>query len=99
MKDALPSPFPATVGEGSNEVRRELLWWRRCAVVLLAARLTKEVSANEGRNKSASSATNNMAARRTQVLAGDDELLSIAGRMADLGGSGQGVFRHIVTFL
>ncbi|CBN74962.1 similar to ankyrin 2,3/unc44 [Ectocarpus siliculosus] len=36
-----------TVGDG-DEIRRELLWWRRCAVVLLAARLAKQVSADGG---------------------------------------------------
>lgn len=64
--------------------------------MLLAARLAKQVSAGDGSIASPSSANK---AQHTQVLAEDDELLSIAGRMAGLGGSGQGVFRHIVTFL
>ncbi|CAM9937486.1 unnamed protein product [Ectocarpus fasciculatus] len=85
-----------TVGD-SDGIRRELLWWRRCAVVLLADRLAKQrVSADAGKSTAASSANT---AQRSQVLVGDDELLAIAGRMANLGEPSQGVFRHIVTFL
>ncbi|CAM9891152.1 unnamed protein product [Ectocarpus sp. 6 AP-2014] len=83
-----------TVGDG-DEIRRELLWWRRCAVVLLAARLAKQVSADGGTTTGVSSANT---VKRSQVLA-DDELLAIARRMANLGGSSQGAFRNIVTFL
>ncbi|CAN0431246.1 unnamed protein product, partial [Ectocarpus sp. 8 AP-2014] len=91
--NARPSDSTA-VGDG-DEIRRELLWWRRCAVVLLAARLAKQVSADGGTATAASSANT---VRRSQVLA-DDELLAIARGMANLGGSSQGAFRNIVTFL
>ncbi|CAN0556519.1 unnamed protein product, partial [Ectocarpus sp. 12 AP-2014] len=58
-------------------------------------RLAKQLSTNGGTATAASSANT---VKRSQVLP-DGELLAIARRMANLGGSSQGAFRHIVTFL